>query len=548
MTERLHKKRPRRGLRGKEKRAGSFGSSALILALSGLLVKVIGMVYKIPLTNLLGDSGMGYFNAAYTVYGLFFVLATSGLPVALSLLVAEAIAKGDEAEAEALYRSTAGLFLFVGTLAFLLMALPSKGFAYLLGNEGAAAGILAVSPTLAFMTYAGALRGFFQGRQRMAPIALSQVVEAVGKCLFGMLLATFAVTRYPLSSAAAYAIFGLTLASFLATLSLFIAKKRFDRREGLLTAVPLPRSKRRAIRQKVLTMALPVTVSAFAATLASSLDLFTVMHALRAIGCSTEDANAVWGNYSALAIPLFNMPTVLILPIAYTSLPLVRSALAKNQGLVAKKASLRALMLATALSLPASLGMSLLAKPILSLLYTDIESVASAAPLLSLLSPAIFPLALVSVASSLLQAYGKLWYPVCSVGIGVLVKLFVTYFGIRFYGMAMAPIGTFCCYTVIAALDLAYLAKVSGGFSLASILYKPFLAAVPTAFAACGVYLWAVRALTNEKQAIFLAIAAAVLLFVLLICLLRPFSEEDLQALGLPEGTIDLMKKWRMLS
>ena len=201
----------------KREKALRFSSGTVALAVSGLLVKFLGMVYKIPLTNLLGDEGMGYFNAAYTVYTLFFVIATSGLPVALSLLVSESVAKGDERAAGKLYQTAARLFLTVGFFGMLLMALPARRLARLLGADNAAAGILAVSPTLLFMTYAGALRGYFQGRRRMVPIALSQVLEAGGKFLFGLLFASLALSVDAFAHAAiaaAMMMYGMSLCVF----------------------------------------------------------------------------------------------------------------------------------------------------------------------------------------------------------------------------------------------------------------------------------------------------------------------------------------------
>ena len=218
---------------GKRDKALCFSSGTIALAVSGILVKFLGMIYKIPLTNLLGDEGMGYFNAAYTVYTLFYVLATSGLPVALSLLVSESLARQDEKQVGRLYQNASRLFFAIGLVGMLLMALPARRFARLLGADRAAAGILAVSPTLLFMTYAGALRGYFQGRRMMAPIALSQVLEAGGKFVFGLLFAMMALSVYTRSVVAAYAIFGLTLASFFATFSLYLCKRHFDKREGL---------------------------------------------------------------------------------------------------------------------------------------------------------------------------------------------------------------------------------------------------------------------------------------------------------------------------
>ena len=214
----------------KRDKALRFSSGTIALAVSGILVKFLGMIYKIPLTNLLGDEGMGYFNAAYTVYTLFYVLATSGLPVALSLLVSESLARQDEKQVGRLYQNASRLFFAIGLVGMLLMALPARRFARLLGADRAAAGILAVSPTLLFMTYAGALRGYFQGRRMMAPIALSQVLEAGGKFVFGLLFAMMALSVYTRSVVAAYAIFGLTLASFFATFSLYLCKRHFDKR------------------------------------------------------------------------------------------------------------------------------------------------------------------------------------------------------------------------------------------------------------------------------------------------------------------------------
>lgn len=527
-----------------------FSSGTLALAVSGLLVKVLGMVYKIPLTNLLGDDGMGYFNAAYTVYTLFFVLATSGLPVALSLLVSEAVARGEEKRAGQLYRSAVGLFLAVGLLSSLMMALGARGFAVLLGNKSAAAGILAVSPTLAFMTFSGALRGYFQGRRQMTPNALSQVIEAGGKFVFGLCFAYLALSRFQISTVAAYAIFGLTLASFLATLSLFWAKKRFDKGEGYIAATcgTPTRNIRRGDTKRVLKIAFPVTLSASVMTLASSLDLFLVMRTLQSIGHTAEKANAVWGNYSALAVPLFNMPTVLILPIAYSVAPFVRGALARGEWRIAQKASLRALSLATCIAVPASLGLSLLSGPILSLLYSDASSVSAATPLLSVLALAVFPLALLSVTSSLLQAYGKLWFPIASIGVGIVVKLLVSYFGMLRYGMIATPIGTFLCYSVVSALNLAYLAKVSGGFSPYALLIKPFLAACPTAFAALISYRLFVSCLPLDKLATLFAIGVAVVVFLCMIALTKCVSEEDALALGLSEAWVERLKKIRILS
>ena len=198
----------------------------------------------------------------------------------------------------------------------------------------------------------------------MVPIALSQVLEAGGKFLFGLLFASWALVYYSRSVVAAYAIFGLTLASFFATFSLYLCKRHFDTDEGHLALCcgEITPCERKENVIKLSKLAFPITISASVMTLASSVDLFLVMRTLRKIGYSVSEANAAFGNYTALAVPLFNMPTVLILPIAYSVAPFVKGALTRKDTVGAQKAAARSLSLAALLALPASIGLSLLAR------------------------------------------------------------------------------------------------------------------------------------------------------------------------------------------
>lgn len=534
----------------KKEKAIRFSSGTVALAVSGLLVKFLGMVYKIPLTNLLGDEGMGYFNAAYTVYTLFFVLATSGLPVALSLLVSESVAKGDEKHAGKLYKTAARLFLTVGFCGMLLMAIPARRFAQLLGTPSAAAGVLAVSPTLLFMTYAGALRGYFQGRRCMVPIALSQVLEAGGKFLFGLLFASWALVYYSRSVVAAYAIFGLTLASFFATFSLYLCKRHFDTDEGHLALCcgEITPCERKENVIKLSKLAFPITISASVMTLASSVDLFLVMRTLRKIGYSVSEANAAFGNYTALAVPLFNMPTVLILPIAYSVAPFVKGALTRKDTVGAQKAAARSLSLAALLALPASIGLSLLANPILSLLFSSENSVAMATPLLSVLALSVFPLALLTVTNSLLQAYGKLWFPILSILLGIVTKCAVSYFGMLRFGMIATPVGTFLCYALVAALNLGYLAFSCRGLSLGSLMTKPFLASIPMAAVSLFCYRFLSVWLPYQALITLFSVFVGVIVFVVTASLLKAITLDDALSLGLSENLAKRLQKIHILS
>jgi stage V sporulation protein B len=207
----------------------SFLSGVSILTLSALLVKVIGLCYRIPLLNYLGTEGMGYFNTAYELYALFCVISTAGLPVAMSVLISACEAEGRFGDARRIYRVSLGLFAGIGVVGTALLWGLSQPFAELLGNPLASVCMRAISPTLFLICLSSAFRGYFQGRRNMLPTALSQVIEAGGKLFLGLAFAAYARgTGADLSTSAAYAVLGLTVGTGLSVLYLLIHKRMTD--------------------------------------------------------------------------------------------------------------------------------------------------------------------------------------------------------------------------------------------------------------------------------------------------------------------------------
>ena len=154
----------------------TFLSGVLLLTLSTVLVKVIGLIYKIPMLAYLGSEGMGYFNTAYELYALFCVISTAGLPVAMSVLIAAFEAEGNTRDAGRVFRVSLALFAGVGGVGTLLLWGLSAPFAALLGSPLSAACMRAISPTVFLICLSSAFRGYFQGRRSMLPTAISQVI------------------------------------------------------------------------------------------------------------------------------------------------------------------------------------------------------------------------------------------------------------------------------------------------------------------------------------------------------------------------------------
>ena len=211
---------------------GRFFSGVAVLTLSTLVVKLIGLFYKIPMMKYLGEEGMGYFNSAYEIYTLFYILATAGLPVAVSILVAENAEKGHAEGIKRIFRVALGLFLVLGLAGTAVLYFGAGSFSGLIESTGALPSIVAISPMVLFICIASAVRGYFQGFQNMMPTALSQMIEAGGKLALGLSLAVWAVKKgYGIPEAAAFATFGITVGSGLSMLYL-LAAKLFEKKQA----------------------------------------------------------------------------------------------------------------------------------------------------------------------------------------------------------------------------------------------------------------------------------------------------------------------------
>lgn len=455
----------------------SLLGGVLVLGVGNLLVKVIGLVFKIPLSRLLGDLGMGYFNTGYTVYSWLFLVGCTGFPVAVSILVSETV-EGDE------WRSGARRVLFLSLL--FLFALGSVGCLSLLkfadviaariGNPGSAAAIEAIAPAVLFCSLSGGIRGYFQGKKRMVPTAVSQLTEAVFKLILGIVFARRALLRgLALPAVAAASIRGVTVGTVVSTVYLFL-ELFFEGRKAPHKYKGRKQGSSLALSRRLIRIALPVTISATVMSVTGLIDLLFVMKRLVASGYGVEEATALFGNYTTLAVPFFNLPGILISPIATGIVPFVSGDLSRGDEEKARERCRTAIRSAVVLSLPASLGLGLFGERILSLFFVR-ASAAIAAPSLAVLSPGIVFLSLVTVSSAILQARGRASVTVLSMLTGAIVKTVLGYIllGVPGVGVNGAAIGTVICYAVVAAINLIALSVGCGRFIRLSDFSRPIL-------------------------------------------------------------------------
>ena len=193
----------------------SFVGGAAILAAAGLIGKVIGMFYRVWLTDLITSEGMGLYGTPYSVYNFLLVLSSAGLPTALSKMVSERLVSGDRAGAKLILKKTRRILLCTGLAATAIMASLSQPIAQLMGDPASATGFVELAPSIFFVCLISSYRGYFQGAQNMAPTAISQLIEVLGKVVFGFALVKLMAPQ-GLIYGAVGAILGVTIAELLA--------------------------------------------------------------------------------------------------------------------------------------------------------------------------------------------------------------------------------------------------------------------------------------------------------------------------------------------
>lgn len=534
-----------------------FFSGVLVLTISNLIIKAIGLLFKIPMNHIVGDTGMGYYSHAYTLYTCFFMIATNGLPVALAMMLSDSRSKGQLKQAKRIFRIAMMLFVIVGFVGMLIMLVGAKPYStHVLHAEATYICIMAIAPTLFFISISSAFRGYFQSYQQMVPTAISQLTEALCKLFVGIVLALYAIGQgYEIHIVAAYAAVGLTIGAGLGMIFLTFAKFLFRHKEAQYNAGFLEEhgesdytESTGTILKRIAVIAIPITLSSSVMSITNLVDAVLVERILQVIGMTEAEATTVYGNYTSLAVPMFNMPPYLIYPISYSIIPILTMARGAGDTVRAKRIMESSLRVSVLIGLPCALGMAALAKPILSLFYVA-ESVEMAWPLLALLAPSTFFVCVLSVTNAILQSCGYERMPLYSMLAGAAVKLISNYILLHFIGMYGTPVSTFLCYLTATAMNLYFVAKKADVMpSVGRVFLRPLIAAILCALTALGVHTLFADVLSMSGRLITLvSILAAVVVYGVLIFAIRAITADDIRLLPKGEKILSLLKKIKLV-
>lgn len=509
--------------------SSSFIKGAFILGAAGIIIKILGAFFRIPLANLIGDEGMGYYQSAYPIYLLLLVISTAGFPTAIAKLVSEKMALGDRYGADRIFKVSFIALFIVGITTSSILFLGAKTYSdYFIKNPKAYYSTLAIAPALFFVPIMSAFRGYFQGLQNMKPTAISQIVEQAGRVILGLALAYILLDR-DLEIAAAGATFGATAgALFGAIITTFIYFKYKGNSRAFKPIGQIESTN--SILKKLLLIAIPITIGAAVLPVMQAIDAGIVMRRLQDIGYDENTANSLFGQLTGMANPLINFPQALTAAIQVSLVPAVSHLATRRAASSLYKTIEAGVRIALLIGLPAGIGLVILSEQIMVLLYPlQIESAINASKILYILGFGVIFLSIFQTLTGVLQGLGKPIVPVRNLFVGAVIKLILSYIliGIPELNVKGAAIATITGYGIAAILNLIYIRNyINVKFDFLNVFLKPTISVIAMAVVVKLSYPILSGTLGSNK-ATLISVAVGAVVYGMMLLVTRTITEED---------------------
>ena len=529
-----------------------------ILAVAGILVRMIGILYRIPMSNLLGDAGNGIYSVAYGIYGVTLTLSSSSLPLAVSKLVAQRSIQKQHRNAYRLFRIALAFSLAVGVAAALFLFFGADFLEELYARDGLAKPLRIVAPTVLVMSALGILRGFFQGKNTMVPTAVSQLLEQIVNAVVSILAISLMMNAFaqsPEQSAygAAGGIMG-TLAGALAALCFliflfFLCKPHIRRQLSADTGSAAESAS--ALTRALLVTVVPVILSQTVYQIGFTLDDLIFGNLMDAKGFDNNTISSLQGVFNSQYNILINAPVAVATAMASSTIPSIAASTAAGDKREIRRKVRGVIKFNMAVAIPAAVGLAVLARPLLTLLFPSLGDYRDlAANLLYYGSSAVVFFALSTITSAVLQSVNQMRTPVIHGAISMALHVLLLFFLLKWtdLGIYALIIGNVTFPLLVCVLNWRSVGRaLSYRQEWQKTFVIPLLASVIMGAAAWGVYA-AMSALVHSNA---VATAAAVLIAIGVygLCLLRfrCFSRQELYDLPFGARIVRLAQRMRLL-
>lgn len=528
-----------------------------ILAIAGVLVRVIGIVYRVPVNNILGEEGITYYGAAFDVYSLFLLISSMSMPIAVSKIVSAKVAKGEIKNAYRAFVGALAIGFVIGTIVFMVVFFGADGFAKVCGYPSAAYAIKVLAPVLFIMSILGVLRGFFQGMGTMIPTAISQVLEQVANAIVSIVGAMylFKAGKVAGESAAlgaagstlgtlAGAAVALVFMTFVFIIYLPVIKRQIRRNRGVR-----PESYDSLGRELLYTI-IPVLLSTTIYNLSSIFDSAVFGNISgRVFEMSEAEYSSLYGVYSGIFKLLTTAPIAIASALSSAIIPsIIRSVEQKDTYSTFKKieSSLRLTMI---VAIPAGVGLSVLAGPVINLLF-NLERFDDAVGIMRFAVITVVVFSMSTLTNAVLQGVGKMKIPVINASVSMVIHYFVLVvlliaFRPNLYAVVIADIifGLIVCILNSVAIytNVGYKQEIVKTFVL------PLVAAsIMGVIAYATNYLLYSLTESNTISCVF-AIGVAIVVYGVSLLLIKGIGEDEIRMLPKGASLVSLLKKMHLL-
>lgn len=541
------------------KNKANFLVQGSILAMAGILVRVIGIIYRIPVQNILGTEGNAYYSAAYDVYSLFLLISSMSMPLAVSKIVSMKLAKNQIKNA---YRAFIGALMVgmaIGTVISAIIFYGADFFAKAWGYPSAVYAIKVLAPVLLIMSVLGVLRGFFQGMGTMMPTAISQILEQIANAIVSIVGALFLFKLgKDAGQSAALGAAGSTLGTLVGATVAFIflvfvyimyvpVLKRQLNRNRLV-----PEESYKDLSKELMLTIAPVLLSTTVYNFSSILDSGVFGNICSRVFHIEESVySAMYGIYSGSYKLLTTAPIAIASALSSAIVPSIIMSITSGDKHSAIRKIESSMRLTMVIAIPAGMGLSVLGGPILELLF-NIEPAdmdyATKIMVLSVVTVIVF--AMSTISNAVLQGINKMKTPIINALIGMIIhyialvlmlivfkpNLYAVVIGDIIFGLAVCILNAISIYKYIG-----YKQEIIKTFVL------PLVASAIMGVVTIVVYKISYMVAGINALACALAILAALVTYGLSLLLIKGISEEELMMLPKGQKIVALLKRFSLI-
>lgn len=551
---------------GKKKKSNSFLVQGTILAVASILAKIIGMIYRIPLTNILGDEGNSYYSTANEIYTILLMVSSFSLPLAVSKLVSERLHLGQKKNAYKVFKCSLKFAViaggFVSVLTFLLAGVISKD---IMKTEMASYGLRVLAPAVFIFAIAGVFRGFYQGHGSMVPTAVSQVIEQIVNAVVSVAAAgilfnygasivkekgsNLGNSSLPPALGAAGGTLGTVVSVAVALIFLVVIFSSYQRNfKKQMRQDPTKRLEPDALIYKAILMTIiPVVLSTVIYNIITVLDQGIFNAVLSGQGYTEKQYTIIWGVYVGKFRVLMNVPLALASCLAPSVVPSLTKAMVDHDFKDASIKVRNTIRYTMVITIPCAVGMAALATPIMKLLFNDGRALTTGIMQAGALMIVLF--ALSTLTTGILQGLNQLRAPLIHAAIALVLHIFVL--------MLLLTKASLNIYSVVYAnIFFAFVICILNALSIKKHLHyrqelkKTFLIPLLSS-AVMGLIVFGVQWLFNKflGNAVSTIIAILIGVIVYCVCLIKLKGIREREILELPKGRlmVAILKKCRIL-